>query len=74
MAIGRTLEQAMALTEKQVARGLGRASAAEDALFQSGGGRSQSGPADLFSRGAKPPDAIVSGLKLDANHPPEDDR
>lgn len=73
MTIGRTLEQAMELTEKQVAKALGGLPPQKMHCSNLAVGALKAA-LRVYLAGDKPPDAIVSGLRHDASPPPEDDR
>lgn len=71
MTIGRTLEQAMALTEKQVAEALGGLPPQKMHCSNLAVGALKAA-LRVYLTGERAPDAIVSGQGHDANHPPED--
>lgn len=72
MAIGRTLEQAMELTEKQVAEALGGLPPQKMHCSNLAVGALKAA-LRVYLAGDTPPDAVISGRGHDANHPPEED-
>lgn len=72
MAIGRTLEQAMELTEKQVAEALGGLPPQKMHCSNLAVGALKAA-LRVYLAGDTSPDAVISGRGHDANHPQEED-